>query len=247
MSEKRKCIFCDEIKLSKEHIFAQWLLKELDIYDSNITMSHTNFIGIPLSNRKHPYSKLVNGLVCEKCNNGWMSQLEGDCQEHIINFMNMKEIKIELDFLEKHYYTIAKWAFKNAILLNNATNYRQLVPKEHYTALYSGIIPEGIFIDLAFCKSESKLEWRQTPGGLVIRDVEIPVNLNVIRYIITFQVKHLLIKVAFYESSENVFYEDKGAIRIFPNFGLCETVKIFDNIDAFDVHGLMHEYRSTNE
>jgi hypothetical protein len=243
MSEKRKCVFCGGTKLSKEHIFAQWLLKELDIYDNDVTMTHASFIGIPVSNRKHPFSKLVNGLVCEKCNNGWMSQLEGDCQKHIINFMNMDEIESELNFLKEHYDTVAKWAFKNVILLNSATNYRQLVPNEHYVALYSGSIPEGVFIDLAFCKSDSKIEWRQTPGGLVIKDKEIPLNPNVARYLITFQIKSLLIKVAFYKSSANVYYEDEGVIRLFPQFGVYGTPKLFDNIDDFDIHGVIHEYR----
>jgi hypothetical protein len=243
MSEKRKCVFCDGIKLSKEHIFAQWLLKELDIFDNDVTMTHASVAGIPVSNRKHPFSKLVNGLVCEKCNNGWMSQLEGDCQKHIINLMNMNEIDNELNFLKEHYDTVAKWAFKNVILLNSATNYRQLVPDEHYTTLYSGSIPEGVFIDLAFCKSDSKIEWRQTPGGLVIKDKGIPFNANVTRYQITFQIKTLLIKVAFYESADNVFYEDEGAIRLFPRFGVYKTPKLFDNIDDFDISGVIHEYR----
>lgn len=242
MSKKRKCVFCSNTNLSNEHIFAQWLLKELDIYDNDVTMTHASAIGIPISNRKYSFSKLVNGLVCKKCNNGWMSQLEGDCQNHIINLMNMDEIESELHFLKENYYTVAKWAFKNVILLNSATNYRKLVPDEHYTALYSGSIPEGVFIDLAFCRSDSTLEWRQTPSGLVIKDKKIPFNPNGTKYLITFQIKNLLIKVAFYKSSANVFYEDEGAIRLFPEFGVCETPKLFDNIDDFDIHGVIHEY-----
>ncbi|QXE18863.1 hypothetical protein [Clostridium sp. 001] len=242
MSKKRKCVFCNGTNLSKEHIFAQWLLKELDIYDSDVTMVHASIAGFPISNRKHPFSKLVNGLVCEKCNNGWMSQLEGDCQKHIINLMNIEEIESELKFFKEHYDTVAKWAFKNVILLNSATNYRQLVPDEHYRTLYSGRIPEGVFIDFAFCKSDSKIEWRQTPGGLVIRDKQIPLNPNAIRYLITFQIKSLLIKVAFYQSSVDVFYEDEGVIRLFPEFGVYGTPKLFDSIDDFDIHGVIHEY-----
>ena len=96
---------------------------------------------------------------------------------------------------------------------------------------------------MAFCKSDSKIEWRQTPGGLVIKDKEIPLNPNVARYLITFQIKSLLIKVAFYKSSANVYYEDEGVIRLFPQFGVYGTPKLFDNIDDFDIHGVIHEYR----
>lgn len=56
-------------------------------------MIYTSFIGIPISNRNYSFLKLVNGLVCERCNNGWMSQLEGDCQKNIINFMNKKDYR----------------------------------------------------------------------------------------------------------------------------------------------------------
>ena len=92
MANKRECVFCGNTNLSKEHIFAQWLLKELNIFNNDVLMTHANIAGMPISNRKHAFSKLVNGLVCETCNNGWMSQLEGDCQNHIINLMNMNEL-----------------------------------------------------------------------------------------------------------------------------------------------------------
>jgi len=101
MAVNRKCVFCENTDLSKEHIFAQWLLKELGIFDNNVTMTHATFVGMPVSDRKHPFSKLVNGLVCKKCNNGWMSQLEGDCQNHIINLMNFENIENEMEYLKK--------------------------------------------------------------------------------------------------------------------------------------------------
>ena len=80
---------------------------------------------------------------------------------------------------KEHDDTVAKWDFKNVILLNSATNYRQLVPNEHYVSLYSGSIPEGVFIDLAFCKSDPIIEWRQTPGGLVIYDYDFLMTPNI--------------------------------------------------------------------
>ncbi len=242
MVAMRTCVFCNQTNLSKEHIFAQWLLKELEIYNADVMMTHANSMGIPKSNRKHPFSKLVNGLVCEKCNNGWMSQLEGDCQKHIINLMNMENIKDEVKFLKENYDVIAKWAFKNVILLNSATNYSKIIPEDHYTILYTGSIPKGVFIDLAFCRSDSKIEWRQSSGGLVIKDKAISTNSNIKRYTITFQIKSLLIKVVFYESSANIWYEDEGAIRLYPQPGIYGTPNLFDNIDDFDLHGVIHEY-----
>lgn len=242
MAAQRKCVFCGGTDLSKEHIFAQWLLKELGIMDNAVKMTHAGFVG-EISNRQHPFSKLVNGLVCKRCNNGWMSDLEGKCQQHIINLMNMENMEEGIDFLSENHDIVAKWAFKNVIMLNSASNYRQLVPESHYLSLYNGKIPKGVTIDMAYASTEPSLEWRQSQDGLIVRDQRIPMRFGVNKYTITFQIKHLLIKVAFYESEENVFYEDEGCIRLFPDFGLYGKLKMYKNIDDFDVHGVMREYK----
>ena len=211
--------------------------------DNDVSMTHMTAIGMEVSNRKHAFSKLVNGLVCEKCNNGGMSDLEGQCQFHIINLMNMEKLDEEMNFLKENHETVAKWAFKNVIMLNSATNYRQLVPENHYHSLYQGNIPKGVTIDMAFASTDPTVEWRQSPGSLVIKDKKIPMKYDTNKYIITFQIKYLMIKVAFYESDNQTFYEDEGCIRLYPDFGLYEGDKIvYKNIDEFDVHGVVHEY-----
>ena len=67
MANKRECVFCGNTNLSKEHIFAQWLLKELNIFNNDVLMTHANIAGMPISNRKHAFSKLVNG--CQNMKN----------------------------------------------------------------------------------------------------------------------------------------------------------------------------------
>lgn len=205
-------------------------------------MKHTTFVGFPISERKHPLSKLVDGLVCEKCNNGWMSQLESECQNHILNLMNMREVIGELNYLKENSECLSKWAFKSAILLNHASNFNRLVPDEHYASLYSGRIPDNVFVGIAFCEKETKLEWRQSAGGVIIRSADIQLNLEAKRYRITFQMGRLLMNIKFYESPHSVYYEDDGAIRLYPQFGLCGEAKFFDGLDRFDNNGIIHEY-----
>ena len=116
------------------NIFLPVVIKELDIYDKNVAMTHAVLL-VFLYLIDNILSKLVNGLVCIKCNNGWMSQLEGDCQDILLTlwvWMIFKWIYLS----QRAYDTVAKWAFKNVILLNSATNYRQLVPNEHYVSLF---------------------------------------------------------------------------------------------------------------
>jgi hypothetical protein len=59
---------------------------------------------------------------------------------------------------------------------------------------------------------------------------------------ITIKLKHLLIKVAYFESEFKVYYEDDGAFEIFPQIGAIEEFKVFKSIDDFDINGAIHEY-----
>lgn len=242
MSKYRKCIFCKGTDLSKEHIFAQWLLKELQITNNEFTMTHGNIFGHSISTRTHTYSNLVNGLVCKDCNNGWMSQLESFAQKHITNLMNLNGITEELAYLNENYNTIAKWVFKNVILLNSATNYRLIVPENHYFELFSGKIPDGVFIDMAFCENDVKLDWRQTPRFFSTLHGDLDYNPYVNSYHITFQIRRLLFKVVYYGTSFKIDYENDGVLRLFPTFGRCGDPKMFDDIDNFNREGMLHVY-----
>lgn len=218
-------------------------------------MSHVSETGTQISTRKHLFGTLVNGLVCKKCNNGWMSLLETECQSHVVSLMNLMctddELKLalmlidrELMFLNENSFVVAKWAFKNAILLNWAVNYRKLVPREHFRLLYKGQIPQGVHIDLAFTSDCSPLSWRQSssfsltkPSGMSFD----PQGLNKC-YKITFQLRSLLIKVVYFTSVINSYYEDDGAISLFPAFGAKGRLAVFDSIDHFDTNGVIHEH-----
>lgn len=222
MSSKRKCVFCgSDSKLSNEHIFAQWLLKELDVYDSDVLAVHSPMFGDPFSVRKQKFSNLVNGFVCEKCNNGWMSSLECECKPHIENLMSNNEDKIKcgIETLSENHLNIAKWVFKNAILLNSASNYKKIVPQQHYRDLFDDYIPANVFIDMAFSKALTKLSWRQSPMIMVIKDAKLPLNIDSDRYKITFVINGLLFKVCYMESNNKLFYESEGAIRLYPELG----------------------------
>ena len=240
---KRECVFCGLKELSKEHIIAEWLLKELGIWEQDVQMSHVNFV-CTISERKHTFSKLVNGLVCVKCNNEWMSSLESLCKEHIKNLMFLEKIEAELPYIQKNCSDISSWAFKNAILLNSAVNYRTLVPDSHYKALFAGQIPPNVHIDLSLTLDESIIGWRQSVPSLIIRPANVPLDMQRLAssYNITFQFRHLLIKTVFLNSSMNTYLEDDGTIALYPKFGFKGDFRFFSDIDEFDRHGVLNEY-----
>ena len=238
----RKCLFCQGNNLSNEHIFAQWLLKELGLESSKVGMVHMTFFGAPVSEREHNYLSLVNGRVCEKCNNGWMNDLEIECKPHVIGLMNMENFEEELQWLKNNSEVFSRWAFKNVILLNNASNFWALVPESHFQSLYNGKIPKNVFITVSFCENERGLNWRQSQGLKFVCDKKVKLPLKNRRYNITFRVNHLMVKVRYFDYDEIVQYDDSDCIIIAPDVGPYIATKGFmhKSIDEFDISGTVY-------
>ena len=78
-----KCVFCGGGNLSKEHFWPEWASPLLPSYPVNQHVEHTITTvnkGTVISSGKrekpgHAWTKKVR-VVCETCNNGWMSRLE---------------------------------------------------------------------------------------------------------------------------------------------------------------------------
>ena len=90
--EKRVCIFCGGLPLSKEHVYAAWMGKYL--YAGNTLSVHTtqvlelsedgrNFHRIKLGHKKRGGDNRSRKLkvVCASCNNGWMSDIQRKCKD----------------------------------------------------------------------------------------------------------------------------------------------------------------------
>src|SRR5215472_15966123 len=97
------CHFCyrqmgagQRLVRSREHIFAQWLLEDLEIADSEIQPTHFSSAGDVRSTRHHTMRNLVAGGVCADCNNGWMSQLEADVRRILLALMISGRIVVDL-------------------------------------------------------------------------------------------------------------------------------------------------------
>lgn len=173
----RECVFCGGTELSNEHIFAKWLLKELQVESSNLNAVHTNFFGATKSIRKMRYKNLVNGSVCKNCNNGWMSKLELDCKNHLTNLINLNNFEEEFQWMQNNNNILAQWVFKNAILLNHASNYHKIVPHQHFKQLYNREIPKNVFISFCIIDEKDKgLEWIQSIGFAFLYDKRIDMS-----------------------------------------------------------------------
>lgn len=144
---------------------------------------------------------------------------------------------------------LARWVLKTASILNYATNYRRIVPQNHFESVFGATFPGGLYIALGFTYGlEPPLTWRQSQtflfntianeSSMVKEKTEEFTSRGNGPYKISFQFKHLLLKVCYMPFSNFEPYDKTiSAFELWPyvrmpdNFGLCR------DIDDFDVEG----------
>jgi hypothetical protein len=109
------CLACGQTSspASREHVFAQWLLKELGSpsmsfyrrYGDGSTEPHRQPINL---------ESFVLRRICENCNNGWMSKLEEVVKPILVPLMRGERQLGSLEESEK--WALARWVAKTAII-----------------------------------------------------------------------------------------------------------------------------------
>lgn len=200
-------------------------------------------MGFTKSTRGPMYvDNLVNGRICGDCNSGWMNEeLEKKVKELVQGLINCDPTSIQ--GLDKHQKTLALWCLKTAATLNHASNYRKLIPADHFRSLYQLDLPQGIHINLGFTAKSGALRWRQSQSFFFIGDVDKTRLSDV--YKISFQFKRLLIKVSYVPFTN--FIQQDHSIFLWPTFGRSEELRVFENIDDFDLSGVFVEISAETE
>lgn len=232
---KRRCLFCKKKeKLTNEHIIPLWLLTELDLVEKEMIGIHSSWFGLVKSQRKHKFSHLLNGLICEKCNTGWMSDLENAVRPILTPIMNSIDTNHAYQMLINNHELIAKWVFKTAMVLNYGTNYRKLIPSNHFYSLYKSEIPKGIYINLGIANKIQDNIWQQTQTLMVIGETQ-RINKRM-HYKITFQFKHLLLRICYFPFDDfTLNHEVETSISLWPQFGIYNELKSYENLDDFAI------------
>ncbi len=142
MKVKRKhCLFCKNGKSFKdrEHVFPKWLLEELnyktqtqpffetkynEIKNFDVKSDSKLFAKFNFDNFKSPY-------VCDDCNGGWMSNLEGKIKPILLPLIHgQKELK---DLTKQEKNLIAIWSIKTTCVIESVnfskTSYISFDPK----------------------------------------------------------------------------------------------------------------------
>lgn len=97
----KPCIFCEsQDKLSKEHLWPNWLGKlYIKDGDEKHTFGSKSYLDKELK-RDGVYERpghlfsLKNRVVCESCNNGWMSEVEEETKPILLKLIGGKKQKI---------------------------------------------------------------------------------------------------------------------------------------------------------
>jgi hypothetical protein len=98
----RQCIFCDNKADSKEHLWAEWVLKR---FSENVGLYST----IDGVETYHPDQRAVRvKCVCESCNEVWMKNLEDDVLPTIS--LLIQDVSLQLD--EDQQAVVARWSIK---------------------------------------------------------------------------------------------------------------------------------------
>lgn len=159
LDNPRKCWGCGNPKSSREHVFAQWMY-EINEY-STLLVAEPFLLSDSLSGtmpRKIRFNEIVAKVVCEGCNNGWMSGIEGSVK-HLLSPNGMKNtgaINHDESFL------LSRWFVKTAAMLN--ASQRHAYPLKWHPSQFSPIQSGGLGESSVFLSRNQSinLNWKQS-------------------------------------------------------------------------------------
>ncbi|MDK8746870.1 MULTISPECIES: hypothetical protein [Bacilli] len=238
---KRACLFCGNTEnLTSEHVFPQWLLDGMGIRKKKMDLSHLTLLGNSISERPLTPNTLINGLVCRKCNNEWLSRMEDEIKPYLLPLIK----GVPQYPLEEYHKELSLWAFKTAIILNNASNYRNIVPRRHFRYLYKHRrIPENVCVLFGITENIVDLNWVQSQGVMhsgINNSISEDTRFHDI-YKITIQLGPILIKVIYSPFYEYKYVLDKPSHMMLHPY-LAGTGKDFvaaEDLMSFDIEGSM--------
>jgi hypothetical protein len=146
-----KCSFCTRPADSREHIFSDWMIELIPRGKSFVCneriLSRDEYIRYPKKR-----IRIVAKVVCSPCNNGWMSDLEGELKPILKDALFTETPRI---FSTKELSTIAAFAFKTLVIANHKDLKRTpfFPSAERVSFRRNRLIPNGVQVWMATRKS----------------------------------------------------------------------------------------------
>ena len=110
----KQCLFCPRTVDSAEHVWSDWILQDLKpVHPIHIRIGKTisKWVDKPEVRVK---------CVCQKCNNGWMSDIENENKPHMLAMMNGEPIVLE----SQQQKLLTRWAVLKATVIDGSSKRR---------------------------------------------------------------------------------------------------------------------------
>jgi hypothetical protein len=245
------CIFCNQTReKAKEHIWPRWLQqKMMGSTKWPYSGTHRSSYFFPISVRNHSGENLVLGEVCQICNNGWMADLENHFRPVLEKIENVQDGLRLVSKSERNI--IALWAFKTSLVINAGTNYRKIVPEEHYYHICKfRAIAKDVKVDSCYIKEFQKLGWIQSQLTFALgptKEMEKnPLILKDNNFNVTMQIGNLGLRVSWFRDSKDKGYvlssiDTENVLRLWPyeRNGQQNERNSFTDIDSFQLSLLL--------
>jgi len=232
----RECAFCPAPANSREHLWPDWL-NEILPGSKRFTMRDENkeIIGDWVKPKLDWKAK----VVCERCNNEWMSELENVHAKPSLTDLILGKQDVPVDRTRAN--SIALFAFKTAVVFNHlrrggAPFFERSARHEFRNSL---TIPFNVDMWLTgFAPSGSG--FAQT----VYHDGKIPPDKTLEMYVCTYAIQHLVIQIVGYKElgihqvvSKNQFqaipfWPEIQDAFVWPPTEVLHTVSDFDSFSA---------------
>jgi hypothetical protein len=145
----RACIFCRRTPLTGEHLWPDWLGRELEIrepFSIRIEQEKDGLETRDISFEAPPFDQQVRA-VCEKCNSGWMARMEEEAKPMLWPLIHAEGRRLDRD----EQRVLARWALLKACVFDEVHPEARVVPEAHRQHLYEHKDPpaNGLWVLLA--------------------------------------------------------------------------------------------------
>ena len=155
LEDKKKCIFCGDTTVTKEHIFPKWFKNYFpeQIFE-NVSGPFTyddpvGSITKGVTGGQESSYGITSRNVCKTCNNGWMSKLEKEIKGIITKDSTTLNKSIsELNLTESKSFTFSKWLICKSLLLSIRNNTTLPLPDNIFSSLKDDRTHKGFIVEV---------------------------------------------------------------------------------------------------
>lgn len=196
----RECAFCDrEASISGEHIWSEWIAELLHPRVKTFYLTRFDSSAGKHNRWKKPRLNEKTNVVCQACNNTWMSDIESHAQK-TLSWIIRDAAPVSL--LSRGIASFATFAFKCAVVANHmsvALDSPFFSTRERYAFRESLKIPDGTHIWAALLNSKRRDGRKSYTGRWLVyygqTSSSVPGDLDMNFLVFNFAAGHLAFQV----------------------------------------------------